>query len=56
MSDYHTLITKYEKQYFWNAVRAFDIQHRASLSRELVNLVEVDFTLQAQILDATAVN
>ncbi len=55
MSDYRTLITKYEKRYHWNAVQAFDMQHRASLSRKSVNFREVDFTLQSQVLDATAI-
>ncbi len=55
MSDYRTLITKYDKRYHWNAVQAFDMQHRASLSRKSVNFMEVDFTLQAQVLDATAI-
>ncbi len=45
---------KYEKQYHWNAVQAFDMQHRASLSRKSVNFTKVDFTLQAQV-DATAI-
>ncbi len=55
MSDYGTLITKYEKRYHWNVVQAFDMQHRASLSHKSVNFMEVDFTLQAQVLDATAI-
>ncbi len=55
MSGYRTLITKYEKRYHWNAVQAFDMQHRASLSRKSVNFMQVDFTLQAQALDATAI-
>ncbi len=55
MSDYRTLITKYEKRYHWNAVQAFDMQHRATLSRKSVNFMKVDFTLQVQVLDATEI-
>ncbi len=55
ISDYHTLITKYEKRYHWNAVREFDMQQRASLSHKSVNFMKVDFMLQAQVLDATAI-
>ncbi len=55
MSDYRTLITTYEKRYHWNAVQAFHMQHIASLSCKAVNFMEVDFTLQAQVLDAIAI-
>ena len=55
MADYRAFIGENDKKYTWAALAAYDIRHRAKLSRKSVYFSNVDISLQAQLLDATAV-
>ena len=55
MADYRTFISECDRKYAWSAVAAYDIRHRAKLSRKSVNFSNVDISLQAQLLDASSV-
>jgi len=55
MAEYRAYICDCDKKYMWSAIAAYDIRHRAKLSRKSVYFSTADVTLQAQLLDASAI-
>jgi hypothetical protein len=54
MSDYRAFICEIDRKYVWSAIAAYDIRHRAQLSRKSVEFCKPNLSLQAQLLDSSA--
>ena len=55
MSEYRSFICNCDRKYMWSAITAYDIRHRAQLSRKSVEFSVLNVSLQAQLLDASAI-
>ena len=55
MAEYRSFICNCDRKYMWSAITAYDIRHRAQLSRKSIEFSTLNISLQAQLLDASAV-